>query len=150
MTHARLAALVVAALVLAACGDVVDPPPLGDYTTWKKLVVDGPAPGHGNSVRIIYANDIAADPLHDFVGGYAAGSVIVKEIHDHDDGVITGLRYTAIMRRDDAWAHEGGWLFTQIRDAGDDELHQALCWNRCHVAAPYAGAWYDYRFTPSQ
>lgn len=138
--------------ILAGCGEPVDAPPLGDYTTWKRLVVDGPAPGHGDSVRIIYANDVAADPTYDLVGGYAEGAILVKEIHDHDDGVPTGLRYTAIMRRlpDEAWADEGGWLFTQIRASGGGEIHQDLCWFRCHVAAPYAGAWYDYRFTPAE
>lgn len=146
-------AAIAAGLALASCGEVVDPEPLGDYTTWKRLDVRGPAPGHGDSYRIIYANPIAADPAQSFVGGYPCGAVIVKEIHADDGGAPGELRYVAIMRRpavgpacdDEPWADEGGWLFSQASTPGGEEVHKGLCWNRCHVAAPYAGAWYDYR-----
>jgi hypothetical protein len=134
--------------VVAACAEPVSPEPLGDYTGWKRFDVLGPAPGHGDTYRIIYANPIAADPDQDFIEGYAEGAILVKEIRNNDGGTSGALRYVAIMRRDPfdpALAVDGGWLFTQADEPGGDEVHPSFCWNRCHAAAPYAGAWYDYR-----
>ncbi len=42
-------------------------------------------------------------------------------------------------------ADDGGWLFTQADEPGGAETRPSYCWRRCHAAAPYAGAWYDYR-----
>jgi hypothetical protein len=137
-----------AALVaLAACTEAVSPEPLGDYTSWKRLDVRGPAPGHGDTYRIIYANPIAGDPTRT-ASDYPDGSVIVKEIRDDVDGQPGDLRYVAIMRRDLAdpsLADEGRWLFTMAAEPGGAEEKPSYCWSRCHRAAPYAGAWYDYR-----
>lgn len=135
-------------LLAAACAETIHPEPVGDYTTWKRLDVRGPAPGHGTSYRIIYANSIAADPAHDFVRGYADGSIVVKEIRDDDDGQPGKLRYVALMRRgldDPTLADQGHWLFSMTPTPGGAETHADFCWDRCHVAAPYLGAWYDYR-----
>lgn len=140
----------VAALVFAmvSCAEPVSPEPLGDYASWKRFDVQGAAPGHGDTYRIIYANAIAADPDQDFIDGYAAGAILVKEIRDNMNGTAGDLRYVAIMRRDpfdrdlDA---DGGWLFTQSDEPGAAEVRPTFCWSRCHAAAPYAGAWYDYR-----
>lgn len=148
-TRAALVCAVGAAL--AGCGEAVDVPPLGDYTTWQRFDIRGPAPGHGDSYRIIYANDIATT-LGPTQIGYAEGAVLVKEIRDDDDGQPGALRYLAIMRRVGgtvvAQANEGGWVFTMADDAAAEELHFDYCWGRCHVAAPYHGAWYDYRQLP--
>jgi hypothetical protein len=107
-----------AALLLAvtACAVPVDPEPLGDYTTWKRLDVRGPAPGHGDTYRVIYVNPIAADPAASLTGGYPDGAIVVKEIRDDVAGAPGDLRYLAIMRQlqsDPEHADEGGWLFTQ-------------------------------------
>lgn len=144
------ATLVAAALaaLLAACGDPVSPEPLGDYTAWKRLDTFGELPGHGDSYRIIYANDVALT----YAGGsYPEGSVLVKEIRARTGagGAEPGeLRYLAIMRRIGpaplSHQDEAGWLFTQAAEPGGDETYRSLCWNRCHVAAPYAGAFLDY------
>jgi hypothetical protein len=133
---------------VAACATPVSPEPLGDYTAWKRLDVQGPAPGHGDTYRIIYANSVAADPDQDFLEGYAEGAILVKEIRDNQDGSPGGLRYLAIMRRDrfdPALAVDGGWLFTQADEPNGAEVRPTYCWARCHAAAPYVGAWYDYR-----
>lgn len=136
-------------LGLAACAESISPEPLGDYTTWKRIDVTGTAPGHGDSYRVIYINDRAADPTHDLRLGYQDGSVIVKEIRRDQDGQPGDLRYVAIMRRTGtittALTDEGGWLFSQSDGPGGSETHAGFCWSRCHVAAPYNGAWYDYR-----
>jgi len=135
-------------VVLLGCGGI-SPEPLGDYTSWKRVDATGPAPGHGTTYRVIYINDLAADPTQDFYLGYQLGSVIVKEIRDDDDGMPGALRYVAIMRRDREIAtsgeEEGGWLFSRAETPGGEEKYQGLCWGRCHAAAPYNGAWYDYR-----
>jgi hypothetical protein len=136
-------------IALAGCKEAVDPEPLGDYTTWKRIDVTGVAPGHADSYRIIYINDIARAPTEDIPTLYLTGSTIVKEIRDNVDGTAGDLRYVAIMRKlDDSlpvFEAEGGWLFSESDDPGGSESHRGLCWARCHVAAPYNGAFYDYR-----
>jgi len=146
----RTISLALAAWSLAAgCSESISPEPLGDYTAWKRIDVTGQAPGHGDSYRMIFINDRAADPTQDLKLGYQQGSIIVKEIHDNVDGQPGDLRYVAIMRRDravfSALVDEGGWLFSMADEPGGPEVHQGFCWSRCHVAAPYNGAWYDYR-----
>jgi Cytochrome P460 len=131
------------------CKESVSPEPIGDYTTWKRIDVTGVAPGHSDTYRIIYINDIAADPTADFRLGYPVGSVIVKEIRANNNGEPGDINYIAMMRKIEATStaltDEGGWLFTQSKEPGGSETYTGLCWNRCHVAAPYNGAWYDYR-----
>ena len=134
------------ALALAACTDAVTPPPLGDYTTWYRVDTYGPAPGHGDSYRVIYVNDIArtAGPLED-------GAALVKEIRADAGGTAGALRYVAIMRKVTAGPapeDEGGWLFTTTATPGGAETHSALCWHRCHRQAPLAGVWLDYTQLP--
>jgi hypothetical protein len=112
--------------------------------------VRGDAPGHSNSVRLIYANALATDPEQPFVFGYQEGSVIVKEIREDAGGGEPGaLRYVGIMRRigpiDASPDDEAGWLYTESEVPQGDEVEPTYCWSRCHVAAPYNGAWYDYR-----
>ena len=139
--------LALAAVLCAACGgEVVDAPPLGDYTAWFRVDTYGPAPGHGDSYRIIYANDVARTE-----GPTAKDAVLVKEIHDDVDHQPGALRYVAIMRKlraGPAPDDEGGWLFTRADTAGAEETHDDSCWNRCHVQAPLAGVWLDYTAVP--
>lgn len=137
------------AWLVAGCAETPQTEPLGDYTSWKRIDVTGPAPGHADTYRIIYVNDIAADPATPLYLGYPMGSVIVKEIRDNNDGEAGDLRYIAIMRRTreiaTALEDEGGWLFTSASKPDATESSPSFCWRRCHVAAPYNGAWYDYR-----
>lgn len=136
------AALVLLGAGLAACGEIVDAPDLGDYTSWHRVDTYGDIPGHGDTYRVIYVNDIARTQ-----GTTAKESVIVKEIRDNDDGAPGDLRYVAIMRKlraGPAPADEGGWLFTQTDAPGGTEEHLDLCWSRCHAQAPFAGVWLDY------
>lgn len=135
-----------ALLVLGGCAQSVDVEPITDYQSWYSIEVTGNAPGHSNSVRKIYVNPTAreAGPFHI---GYPEGSIFVKEVYE-----LSGeLRYTAFMRRigdvERALEDEGGWLYTEDSGAGTEEKHFDFCWSRCHVAAPYNGAWYDYRAT---
>jgi hypothetical protein len=135
--------------LMLGCKEPVSPEPPGDYTSWKRIDVTGEAPGHGDSYRVIYVNALAADPAQDFTLGYQEGSIIVKEIRANADGQPGDLKYIALMRRDreitTALTDEGGWLFSRAEEPNGSEVHQGLCWSRCHLAAPYNGAWYDYR-----
>lgn len=136
------AALVLLGAGLVACAEIVDAPELGDYTAWHRVDTYGDVPGHGDSYRVIYVNDIARTQ-----GTTARDSVIVKEIRDNNDGAPGDLRYLAIMRKLTAGpspADEGGWLFTQTDTPGGPEEHLDLCWARCHAQAPFAGVWLDY------
>jgi len=144
-----LAALVAITGAVAGCGDAVQPDPIGDYTAWYKVETWGNVPGHGDSYRIIYANDVART----YRGGqYPEGTILVKEVYDRAgtaDAPAPGkLQYVAIMRRlgaaPEAYTDEGGWLFTATDKPGGDETHYGYCWNACHAAAPYSGAWLDY------
>ena len=139
MNRCRLL-LVVWGLV-AGCGDPVtlDPP---DYIAWDSFETYGPAPGHGDSYRIIYAN-----PAVRTRGPRDKDAVLVKEIYDNVDNQPGALRYVAIMRKlrnGVSPEDEGGWLFSSTDAPGGAETHSSTCWNRCHVQAPLGGVWLDY------
>ena len=116
-----------------------------DYKTWKSVQVQGEAPGHAG-FRTIYANDLARDPTQSFVYGYQEGAMFVKEVYN--DAARTDLRHIAVMRRigpvTRALEDDGGWYFTEAKGDGPEE-HFDFCFRRCHAAAPYNGAWLDYR-----
>lgn len=140
--------------IVAACSEAVPDRIDEDYTAWPdqgglRLDVQGRAPGHADSYRIIYVNPIGADPAQPLLIGYQEGSIIVKEIRANNDGQPGDLDYIAIMRRvgpvEAALVDEGGWLFTETDEPNGPEVYFGFCWARCHAAAPYNGAWYDYR-----
>ncbi len=150
--RAFVGASAIIAAGFAACAEPVSQPDLGDYTQWPAqggavYTVRGPAPGHGDTVRLIFVNAIA----HQAPPGplYPLDAVIVKEIREDDDGVPGDLLYIGIMRQvtqpETILADEGGWLFSERKPADAPEVHFDYCWARCHVAAPYNGAFYDYR-----
>lgn len=135
---------------LSGCGSL-DPDelaPIDGYPAWARTDVTGEVAGHGESYRIIYANDVAQGYAH--AGRYPTGSILVKEVRElRDDGTPGDLKYTAVMRKvgEEAAASldapvDGGWVFTQKR--GDSERWLDLCWSSCHVQAPVDGAFYDY------
>jgi hypothetical protein len=135
-------------LALVACSDPLrdDVVPFDqlDYKTWKHTEVAGDAPGHAG-YRTIYANDLARDASQSFTLGYQEGAILIKEVYN--DAARTDLRHTAVMRRigeAKALEDDGGWYFTEAK-AGGAEEHFDFCFRRCHVAAPYNGAWLDYR-----
>lgn len=138
-----------ALILLLACSeplaDGVAPVEELDYKTWKSTQVAGDAPGHAG-YRTIYANDVARDPMQPFVLGYQEGAILVKEVFN--DAARTDLRHVAVMRRigpvTKALENDGGWYFTEA-PAGSAEAHFDFCFRRCHVSAPYNGAWFDYR-----
>lgn len=118
-----------------------------DYKGWKQTQVHGEAPGHAG-FRTIYANDLARDATQPFVYGYQEGSILVKEVYNDDGGVRGDLRHIAVMRRigpvTRTLEDDGGWYFTEAKGGGPEE-HFDFCFRRCHAAAPYNGAWLDYR-----
>ena len=154
------ALLLVAAL--AGCGEGtmvdVDKNDVVGYDDWKRVDVWGDVGGHGDSYRIIYANNVAEQRISAGDGRWPPGSVIVKEIHDRDGDEPGDLRYIGVMRQltdgetpDGAELHrtlssaDTGWLFTYLGgDIDSDEEYRESCWSECHVAAPYSGAFLDY------
>ncbi len=149
--------LLAVCLLAAACGETVDPaglPPIDGYDQWTEVDFVGPVPGHGDTYRKVFINDVARSYAHG--GRYPLGSVLVKEIYDKtSDNLPAGLRYVAVMRKvedDQAYVEQGpevdapvdgGWVFTQIK-GGTTETYLDLCWGQCHKQAPYDGAWFDY------
>ena len=141
--------LPLALLLATACSDPlatgVTPYTDLDYRGWKQTHVAGDAPGHAGW-RTIYANDAARDPAQPFVYGYKEGTILIKEVFN--DPERTDLRHVAVMRRigpvTRALEDDGGWYFTEA-PSGAEESHFDFCFRRCHVSAPYNGAWFDYR-----
>lgn len=159
----RIAGLLL--LLAAACSSatVVDIEPVpADYTSWYRVDSTGAVPGHGDSYRIIYANEVARTfgtiVDEDYVYRYPQGSIIVKEVHERDGDQPGAIKYLGVMRMlDDSDTPDGaelgrtselrsyGWLFTYLaEDIGSDEEYRSSCWDECHVSAPFGGAFYDY------
>lgn len=140
-------ALVLGCLAAAACGgESVSPDPLGDYANpdagWYRLDTYGPAPGHDDTYRIIYANPVARSN-----GTTTLGAILVKEVFDNVGNAPGSLRYVAIMRKmrgGISVEDDGGWLFSTAELPSGAETHDDTCWSRCHVQAPLAGVWFDY------
>jgi Cytochrome P460 len=139
-------------LLIAACSEPLrdDVTPLAElgYKSWThKVEVHGDAPGH-TGFRTIYANPLAADAMQTLELGYQEGAILVKEVFDDNAGVRGDLRHIAVMRRigpvTRVLEDDGGWYFTEAKGAGPEE-HFDFCFRRCHAAAPYNGAWLDYR-----
>lgn len=135
----------VIAIALCACGGgTLELDPLGNYTAWKRIDTRGFTPGHGDTYRIIYVNDLASQ-----VGGQrSVGAILVKEVYDSVDDQPGARQAIEIMRRvrpvSAASGDQGGWLFTGATTPGGAETEKTTCWRRCHVQAPFAGAWMDY------
>ncbi|HTM23371.1 MAG TPA: hypothetical protein VL172_22770, partial [Kofleriaceae bacterium] len=83
-------------------------------------------------------------------GRYQPGTVIVKE--SYGDGDCVGdPEYLSVMRRfaagdpaADGLPLQDEWLFTDKEGRDGSEEHYDMCFQRCHRAAPWDGAWYDY------
>jgi hypothetical protein len=133
-----------AACAAAGCSAIADVPPLDDYRQWKRIDTYGDAPGHGDSYRVIYANEVAQQ----FTGGqYAPGTILVKEVYSNDAGRPGVLGAVEIMRHlgtTTGFDDQAGWLFTEADAPHGAEQEKTTCWRRCHSQAPYAGAWLDY------
>lgn len=154
------------ALVLAAAGalagcpapvDTTGLPSAEGYRDWPDpIVTTTPIPAHGDTYRVIFANEVARRYAH--AGPYPLGTVLVKEIFNKTSAGGPGdLRYIAIMRRVGDAPTTGyadlpadqiddGWLFSEADGPGEDEVRLDLCWAKCHRAAPVAGAWLDYGY----
>jgi hypothetical protein len=146
--------LAILALGLGACASEIDPEadgltPIADYQSWTlALTTEGPLAGHGESVRVIYANPVARSYSHS--GRYPVGSVLVKEIYGrNEDGSRGTLRYLSIMRKVGEDANlsapvEGGWVWSLADTVTSPEKSNGSCWGSCHRQAPRDGAWVDY------
>ncbi len=135
---------------LAGCGgEDVDPsglPAIAGYQSWPSRTVKGEVAGHGDTVRVIYANDVARTYAH--AGRYPVGSVLVKEVHENDYDKPGKLHETVVMRKvtedflPSSRPLDRGWLFTQLD--GGKEIRKQLCWDKCHRQAKFDYAWFDY------
>lgn len=155
-TATALAALTVASTVAwgSACLSEVDVGGLesiDDYEDWFRVEARGEVGGHGDSIRFIYANDIARE--YSGFGLYAFGTVIVKEIRFiESDDTAGDINYIAIMRKLSE-APPGGdldddWLFTTQSDVGAAEVNNPRCWRTCHQASPLDGTFLNWSSSP--
>ena len=139
--------------LLAGCAETVDPeglPSVADFDQWHQVELRGEVPFHGDGCRWVWVNDVGRAYGH--AGKYKPGTVFVKQIWEHGECGDGDADYTSVMRRI-AWEDpvaeglplQDEWLFTDIvGEPGDAEEHYEYCWLRCHRAAPWNGAWYDY------
>jgi hypothetical protein len=139
--------LLLVALTSACASEVADVEAPGDYTAWSaKIITYGDTPGHGDTYRVIYINDIGAS------GAPAPqNTVVVKEVYNRDDRngepAPGSLRVIELMRRTgdpNGSPPDRGWLFTAASEPNGEETVGEFCWRRCHQAAPKDGAWFDY------
>ena len=156
---AMLAAVLLAGLA-SGCAKEVDVASLparysiagyNDATSpWYSVDVAGKAPGHGDTYRRIFVNDVGQSYSH--AGEYPIGTLLVKEIYKLDKDSQPGeLNYIAVMRKiaradvPEGIELDDGWLFTFLEKAGDDaEFTFPSCYAHCHVQAPLDSVWYDY------
>ena len=157
---ARLLLLFIVGMSVGACYPEVDIEPVpSDYKDWYRIDTYGPAPGHGDTYRIIYANQAATERVvaSDNDDLYPPGSIIVKEIYGRtDDDQPDNLKYIAVMRKIGAapdgaelfysspGQNEYGWLFTYANASLTSEEFRSSCWDSCHVAAPLDATFIDY------
>jgi len=139
---------VLIAAIAGCAGDTADVAPLGDYTTWKRIDTYGETPGHGDSYRIIYANDVATRYDSTRSAAYDDGTALVKEVYDRIDDPDPrpgALRVIEIARRiGPSSGDQAGWVFTAMSSPEGEETEKTFCWRRCHQASPFEGAWLDY------
>lgn len=156
MRRAALLALLVAGCVPGQ--ESFDPTSIGSiagYTAWTYGgYFTDPVPGHGDSVRDVYVNDVGAGYTHG--GRYPVGTILVKEVQAKvvmDGQPSAGdMKYIAVMRKlgPDGRAPvpiEGGWVFSFLDGGatpGGEETYWDLCWATCHRQAPVDGAFFDY------
>jgi hypothetical protein len=131
----------------AGCGTEIDPAEVGaidGYQEWPHFTKTTDVPGHPDSVRVIYKNDVAAAYPH--AGRYPLGTIIVKEIFNRNGDRTKGsLRYIGVARKlgdGTGQPTDDGWLFTYVKDGKETQLD--LCWKQCHQAGPFDGLWFDY------
>lgn len=123
-----------------------------DYKKWKRAV-DGvlttPIPGHGETYRIIYANDMAyqSKVVRDSSGQRVQmneGSVVVKEVYDKQSDVgykIPGL-FIMIKESSDPDAING-WVYYMKKPGKDPvEVKWRMCVG-CHEAANEKHPYFD-------
>jgi hypothetical protein len=152
MTARPSRAWLAALLAVGACGEgkTVEPDAIpASYTDWYRVDTTGAVPGHGDTHRIIYANETARS--FSGTGSYANGTIIVKEVRDRDGDQPGALRYIAVMRKLGSAPSGGelqdGWLFTYLAESVESaEENRPSCYDTCHVVAPIDNAFLDYGF----
>lgn len=136
-------------LLFAGCTTTLDDEELSnlsDYPSWPSFEVRGTLSAHGDTIRVIYANDLARE--WSGAGEYPIGSVIVKEIYERSGDERGALDYLAVMRKLEEAPGEGslqeGWLFTMLDAPDAAEEHNLRCYRKCHAAAPYDSSFHDF------
>lgn len=147
-------ALVIILIVtfISACKKDEEHFTIPDYKKWKRPVIevlDTPIPGHGESYRRIYANDIAFQSR--IISGDRGarvqmneGSVVVKEVYEkrEDVGSKTPGLFIMIKESKDPEAING-WVY-YMKKPGEEtmEVKWRMCVG-CHEAANEKHPYFD-------
>lgn len=129
-----------------------------NYRQWKKPVkriLDYPVPGHGDTARIIYANDIAFRPV---VTGeknrttrveMKNGAIIVKEVYANSEAARKKSKTPSYIILDIMYKNrshpenQDGWLYYIMEPGGElTRIKGRLC-VECHVAANESHPYFD-------
>lgn len=122
------------------------------YKSWKKPVdkiVDTPIPGHGESFRVIYANDIAFSSNIVKEGNVQKvrmneGSIVVKEVFEKREDVEYKIPGLFIMVKDSRSPDAiNGWVYYMKKPGKDAvEITWRMCVG-CHEAANEKHPYFD-------
>lgn len=138
--------------MLISCKEKQEHFAIPDYKNWKRAVAGvlvTPIPGHGETYRIIYANDIAyqSKVVRDTSGQRVRmneGSVVVKEVYDKQEDVgykIPGL-FIMIKESSDPDAING-WVYYMKKPGMEPvEVKWRMCVG-CHEAANEKHPYFD-------
>ncbi len=137
---------------LASCKEKTTQFAIPDYKNWGKpvsAVLDTPIPGHGESFRLIYANDIAFQSKIVKEGSELKvkmneGSIVLKEVYDKREDVGYKVPGLFIMVKDSKDPQAiNGWIYYMKKPGMDTmEVQWRLCVG-CHEAANEKHPYFD-------
>jgi hypothetical protein len=138
--------------IFVSCKDQMTQFTVPDYKSWKRPaaeILDTPIPGHGESYRLIYANDIAFQSKIIKDGNTRRvfmndGSVIVKEVYEKREDVGYKVPGLFIMKKDIKYPEAlNGWVY-YMKKPGEPamEIKWRMCVG-CHEAANEKHPYFD-------
>ncbi len=149
----RLVILLILMLsMFVSCKDESSKFAVPDYKKWKRAVdgvLETPIPGHGETYRIIYANDIAFQSkiIKDVNGQRVMmneGSIVIKEVYDKKEDVGYKIPGLFIMMKDSKNPGSiNGWIYHMKKPGMDPvEVKWRMCVG-CHEAANEKHPYFD-------
>lgn len=126
---------------------------ISGYKDWKratKVELDYPVPGHGDTYRIVYANDISFKPDMKKTEGQGIavimqnGSVIVKEVYkSKNDAGKKEPALTYMVKDKDYPGSINGWVYVLKKPGENSKIITGRMCVGCHEAANERHPYFD-------